>query len=127
MPRCALCGEPFEAKRSTKRYCSASCRARASQGATPVTDLPRPTANGVEAATRAELDAADRLDTALGQAALALARRVDSDRETGASAAAVTKEWRTVMTEALKGAGAAASPLDRARDELARRRAARGA
>lgn len=127
--QCALCGAPFTAKRSTARYCSGSCRARASQGATPVTPMPttQPAEARVVEATRRELVDADRLETALGQAALVLARRVESDRDTGSAAAAVTREWRATLAEATKGAGAQASPLDRARDELAKRRAARGA
>lgn len=126
---CALCGAPFEAKRSTARYCSGSCRARKAQGAQVVTfdRSAEDSSGGVVAATRSELEAAERLDTALGQAALVLARRIDADRDTGSAQAAVTREWRATLAEAVKGAGSQASPLDRARDELAKRRAARGA
>lgn len=126
---CVICGGEFEAKRSTAKYDTASCRARASQGAAVLGFTPERSTEdaGVVAATRRELEDAERLETALGQAALVLARRVESDRDTGSAAAALTREWRATLAEAVKGAGAQASPLDRARDELARRRAARGA
>lgn len=127
---CAVCGTPFTAQRSTARYCSGSCRARKSQGAEvlPITPPEAPAGGGVLEATRRELDEADRLNTALGQAAMVLARRVDaSDRDAGSAAAAVTREWRAMLAEAVKGSAAQSSPLDRARDELAKRRAARGA
>lgn len=127
---CVICGRPFEAKRSTAKYDKPSCRARAAQGAKVLTLSERqaaPAAPGVVAATRRELEEAGRLETALGQAALVLARRVEDDRDTGSAAAAVTREWRAVKAEALAGAGAQQSPLDKARDELAKRRAARGA
>lgn len=73
-----------------------------------------------------ELEEAGRLDTALGQAALGLAALLDAG-EGGSAAAALTREFRATRAEALQGAGALASPLDKARDELAKRRAARGA
>jgi hypothetical protein len=83
--------------------------------------------SGLVAATRAELEAADRLGSAFGQAALALAVRVESGRDTGAAVAALTRELRASLDAALANARAAGSPLDAAKDELARRRALRGA
>jgi hypothetical protein len=128
---CALCKKPFSAQRSSAKYCSGSCRARWAQGERPTPD--DETSSGglslgaVAAATSRELSDAERLDTALGQAALRLAERLDSGRETGAAAAAVTRELRATLADALKGATRVQSPVEAARDELARRRAARGA
>ena len=124
---CASCGQPYEAKRQTSRFCSTQCRVRASRGHVVEVGSTRPTQGHVVAATRAELDAADREASAFGQAALALAERIDARQDTGAGLASLTREWRMTLVEAVKGAGAQASPLDKARDELARRRAARGA
>jgi len=67
-----------------------------------------------DAATR-ELEAADRLDTVLGQAALVLARRIESPMETGASIASMTKQLRETLADALKGAQQVADPLDEIR------------
>src|ERR1044072_6203140 len=110
---CDVCGKSYEAQRASSRYCSSSCRARKAQGAT-VREM-RPPAesaseSGVVAATRRELEAAGRLDSALGQAALVLARRVESDRDTGSAAAALVKEWRATKAEALKGVPGASAP-----------------
>lgn len=87
----------------------------------------RDRAGRVTEATRLELEEAGRAETALGNGALALAARIDAAQDTGAGLASLTREWRATLGEAVKGVGAAASPLDKARDELAKRRAARGA
>jgi hypothetical protein len=73
------------------------------------------------AAVRAELEAADRLGTALGQQALALAERMSSKFDTGSAVAAVSKELRAVMDAALANAATAADALD----ELSARRRAK--
>jgi hypothetical protein len=72
----------------------------------------------------AELQAAGRADTALGQQALALAERVNNPRDTGSAIAALSKELRAVMVEALKGAEVAADPLDELRARRDRIRSA---
>ncbi|MFB2571381.1 hypothetical protein [Micrococcus sp. IITD107] len=104
---CAECHEPFEAKRSTARYCSDRCRVRAhrkkgprmpspvkkaaaqataraaladtNEASTPppVEDEEAPVLDTVEATVRAELVKAGKQGTVLGQAALVLARRLD--------------------------------------------------
>jgi len=68
--------------------------------------------------TRDQLDAAGRLETYQGQAALELARRIVSPFESGSSVASMTKQLRETMADALKGAAVAADPLD----EIRRRR-----
>lgn len=75
------------------------------------------------AAVMAELVEAGRLDTVLGQQALTIAEKLGSLFDTGSSAAALSKELRALMAEAVKGAAVAADPLD----ELRARRAAKRA
>jgi hypothetical protein len=65
--------------------------------------------------TARELEDAGRLDTVFGQAALVLARRIESPMETGSSIASMTKQLRETMVDALKGAAVAADPLDEIR------------
>lgn len=76
--------------------------------------------------TARQLREAERFDTVLGQQALALARRIESPMETGASVASMSKEFRAVMVEALDGVNVAADPLDELRLRRDRRRSAAG-
>ena len=78
---------------------------------------------GLVAAVRAELEAADRLSTVAGQHALELARRIAAAPEMSSGVAALSRELRAVMGEALAGVGAAADPVDelRARRDAKRR------
>ncbi len=132
---CEACGKTFEARRSTAKFCGATCRKRKERGnAAPARKaaearppvrlvasegLPAQVAGQpVVEAVRKELEAADRLDTALGQQAVRLAERLHSEYDTGSAVASVSRELRAVMAEALKDAGAAADPVD----ELAQRR-----
>lgn len=71
----------------------------------------RPATLGTVGATHAELERAGRLDTHLGQSALALAARIDSATAVMGFAALV-KELRMTMVEALKGAPRQADELD---------------
>lgn len=120
---CNACGKPYQAQRSTSKFCSSSCRARAAQGAPIASATPIAEASGgLSAATERELRDAGRFDTILGQQALALARRIESPAETGASVASMSKEFRAVMAEALDGVNAAADPLDELRLRRDRRR-----
>ena len=75
----------------------------------------------MRAATLRELEAAGRADSSVGLAALGLAARIDTAADTGASMAALVREYRATMAEAVRGASVAASPLD----ELRRRRDAK--
>lgn len=145
---CNVCGTVYEAQRSTSKYCSARCRMRVSRGVvtapevterdiTPVTvgDMPPVTVlvppsdlevGPVETALLAELTEVERATTALGQAALALARRVDIGRDTGAGLASLVKQLEATAKAATANVKSEASPLDLMRDELAERRS-RGA
>lgn len=144
---CDCCGEAYEAKRPASKFCSANCRKRASRGATtpkavtgsetpPITEgdvtpfpiMPPPDreVGEVESALLAELTGVERSGTMLGRAALALARRVDEGRDTGAGLASLVKQLEATTKAATADVKSAASPLDRMRDELAERRS-RGA
>jgi len=126
--KCASCGRSYQATRPNSKFCGDTCRKRAQRSPKkspePV-DLSLPELLAglgsaktswplTDAATR-ELEAADRLDTVLGQAALVLARRIESPMETGASIASMTKQLRETLADALKGAQQAADPLDEIR------------
>lgn len=74
----------------------------------------------------AELEVANRSNTARGKAAVLLARRIDATvAESGSSYAALHREWQASLDRATAGTGAEKSPVDRARDQLAERRARR--
>lgn len=75
-------------------------------------------------AVEAELETVDRLGTVLGQAAVGLAQRIEQNRDTGSALAALNRELRATVAEAVKGAGAPRSAISRHRDELAARRRA---
>jgi hypothetical protein len=133
---CDVCGQTYDAKRPNSKYCGDTCRKRASRGHVTDSDadlvaLPvsaREIERGpVESALFAELAVAERDKTTLGQAALSLARRVDVGRDTGAGLASLVKQLEATAKAATADVKSAASPLDKARDQLAERRAKRGA
>ncbi len=124
---CDACGTEYEAQRKTSRYCSTRCRMRASRRPEAPVAAEMPESGGLLEALRRELVEAGRLETALGQQAMALAVKLGSPSDTGSAMAAVSRELRAVREEALRGAGQDASPLSRARDELAARRTRRSA
>lgn len=102
---CDHCGAAYTARRSTSRYCSDACRKRArraSERAAEVVLLPGP----VTAATRRELVAAGRLESAFGQVALILATHIDSASTTAQVRAvpALCREHSRCMVAALKDA-----------------------
>jgi hypothetical protein len=70
-----------------------------------------------------ELTAAGRLESSAGQAAIALATRIDEGAESSAGLAALTRELRAAMAEALANVTEAGDALD----ELRARREARRA
>lgn len=130
---CAGCGRGFEAQRKTARYCGSNCRVRAHRGTVapiraadppdstpPAVAEPRspdPDPEGVDqelvAAARRELVAAGRLDSVLGQQALQLAARMCSAApETGSAFAALSRELRAVMAEAVSDGEAQDDPVN---------------
>jgi hypothetical protein len=127
---CDQCGRVYEAKASTSRYCGSGCRARASEGIPPsvadagVVPLPSPAESSGELASsiRRTLTDAGRLDTWQGQAALSIAARIDAGEDSGSAIAALQRELRATMVEAMRGVGAPRSAVSAMRDELAARR-----
>lgn len=134
---CAHCGTAFEARTARARYCGSTCRARASEKAKRDGATPSPaampvapvqsaaSAGGLVEAVRRELEAAQRLDSFLGQQALGLAARIEAGGDTGSAVAALSKELRAVMDAALADAPKAADALDELSER--RRRKASGA
>lgn len=126
---CDSCGKEYEAKTPRSRFCSDRCRA-ANKGRpkAEVVALPATEVQGsVYRSTLAALEKVERVDHPAGQSALLLARRMDAQVDTGSALAALAREHAARLESALAGTLRNASPLDRARDELARRRAMRGA
>ena len=134
---CDSCGSEYDAKRPTSRFCSGTCqkRHRRARGPVPgeesapaVRALPSPEDRspeaGLSAATQKRLADAGRLDSYEGQSALSLAQRIEfrSTMDTGSAYAALHRELRAAMAEALKGSAEPKSALARHRDELAARR-----
>lgn len=124
---CDSCGSGYEARRPNSRFCSPKCRKRAQRAPAGESPPRVPVALHpmISAATGRELTAAGRLESSLGQAALALARRIDGSAfDSGSSLAALTREWRMTLAAAVEGVPLAASPLDELK---AKRDARRGA
>lgn len=128
-----VCGTEFDARNPRAKFCSDRCRKRAQRGgevvALPVQQPIEPVEamGGVERTTRAALASADRVETPMGQACLALARRIDAPgMDTGSALAALVARLDSSLAVALRGAGATSAP-NALRDELAARRAAHGA
>ncbi len=118
---CAVCGKQFEASSPRAKYCpGTACRKRGSRAGmsevVPVAVIP-PSAPPTQAlldATRRELEQAGVADTALGQQAIELARRMSDPRAMGLSVAPISKELRSIMADVLKAAPQA-SKLDELR------------
>jgi hypothetical protein len=127
---CDVCGEIYEAKRATSKYCSDRCKMRKARGA-PVegvsaASLPVETPDAeigpVEAEARRHLAEVDCETSVLGQAALALARRLDGGRDTGTAMASLAKQLEATLSSATKGVALAADPLDELRARRDRKR-----
>lgn len=121
--QCAGCGAELPLPKSSGRprtkceTCSPTrardARRRAPQKLAGVTsiDLPQHPPSLVDA-TRAQLEAAGRLDSVAGQAALILAAQLVGGQHSGAGFAALAKGLREAMGEAMDGAAVADDPLD---------------
>ena len=124
---CDYCGTAYQAKRSTSRYCTDTCRTKAAQlraGTRVLPAAPVVVESGVLPAVRAELARLGLTDSVAGAAALSLAGRIDAQSEPGAAMAAMVRELRATMAEASAGATVELDVLDELR---ARREARRGA
>jgi hypothetical protein len=130
---CEVCGTAYRPTRSTAKYCSPRCKKRAADKrvadrlAAERAATPRPAETSQSTAlvdqVRAELEEAGRLNTVIGRQALLLATRLETNtNDTGGSAAAVSKELRAVMAEAMSGVHQAEDPVQQSQDELKKRR-----
>lgn len=122
---CDQCGVDYEAKRPSSRYCSARCRnrsARANGGKPrPSASQPEATAPDSAIADHVARELGNQVDTAAGQMAIALARRLDANLDTGSAMAAVARELRTLIVEVLGNQPQAADPIDELRARRDRR------
>ncbi|CAG6392764.1 conserved hypothetical protein [Actinacidiphila cocklensis] len=138
---CETCGNSFDAKRRTAKYCSGKCRVQAQRGSTGTTSTvvafgivpqlpaepePERRAGPLETAAFQELDAVSRAETLAGGVVLALARRIDQagPDDTGSSFAALTKELRAALAAAVAGAEQD-DEIDRARKQMEAKRRGR--
>lgn len=137
---CEGCGEEFEAKRRSAKYCGATCRQRAHRRPAKLVAVPTApepprepqttwTDDGLAEATRRSLEKAGRLGTELGAAAMLLARRLDKVAfdETGGGVASLMKEYRATLAEATKDVETADDELDQIRGAAALKLLAGGA
>ena len=112
-----VCGVKFDARNPRAKYCSDRCRKRAQRGGEVVT-LPMP----AREEPPAELDMGG-IETPMGQACLAIARRIDQPGpDTGSALAALVARLESSLATATRGAGATSAP-NALRDQLAARRA----
>src|SRR5689334_2757501 len=123
---CRSCGNGFEATNPRAKFCGSTCRSRAHRNGevVPLQQPPEPSSPSEEppllVATRRELEKAGVADTALGQQAIELARRMSHPKAMALSVAPISKELRSVMLEAMKEA-----PRQSALDELRAKRDAK--
>src|SRR5690349_4717532 len=81
------CGNQFNAQRSTAKYCSSSCRAKASLDPQPVVQIPSPKRlTGLVDSVRERVEAAGLDGTVDGVSAVALAGRMESAQNDSAYA-----------------------------------------
>ena len=131
---CDVDGVEFETNRKNARFCSDACRQKARRrrksglpenvvqlGVVP--EAPDLEHGPVYTASMAELVEAERQNTTLGRAALALAARIDQGVDTGSGLASAVKTLGDTMAAATKGARRAATPLDRVREARDAKRA----
>jgi hypothetical protein len=133
---CARCAQTFSAKSKRARFCSVKCRTQATRARAhgqPESISPKPTRSpkskpadsptGTLGAVIAELTEAGRLNTSAGQAAVALASRIDAGAESSSGLAALTREMRAAMAEATANVAQAGDALDELRAKREARRA----
>ena len=125
---CEACGKSFNAVRASARFCSDACRKRVARhgGAKPqlsvVESMPeRPkNAGSLLGAVMIALEEAKTLETPAGRLAVSLASRIEDpvSMDSGSAVAALSRELRAVMAEALARSSKSSSPLDLIREGL---------
>lgn len=123
--RCNQCDRPYQARRSTSKYCTEKCRndAKTKPAATTLrVAAAGPVGGRVAEMVERELAKVQRVETVAGQAALVLARRLDTGYlDTGSGLTALAKQLESTMATALAGAPKAPDFID----ELEQRRLAK--
>ena len=124
---CDCCGRTYEAKRSTSRYCTDICRMRAKRGTPmplhvverPAEQQPKPDGSLLGSVLVA-LNEAGTIDAPAGRLAAQLAARLcdPNANDSGSAVAALARELRAVLAEAIPTRAASASPLDAIREGL---------
>ncbi|MBB3041011.1 hypothetical protein [Nocardioides soli] len=113
---CAQCGEVFEAKRSTAKYCGDRCRQQARRKVPAAeAEAIEPRLPSIVTTTQAELTRIGKLDTVLGAQAMTLAQRMTSMKDTGSAIAALSRELDRVMLRVAAGAAKQEDQLASAR------------
>ena len=104
---CAVCGEGFEAQTAKARFCSTTCRTRNHKNprlaevraiSTPAVPPPAPDSS-VTARTLTRIASLELDEDPQAAVALVLARRLDSDAETGAAVASLARQYGAVMED----------------------------
>lgn len=138
---CTVCGAEFSAARAHAKFCSDACRQRARRKAPPPPGTPaaqRADAKAIAAdllsgaslieQVRAELDAARKLETPTGQAALVVAGRMLSPFSKAGEVASLSRELSRLMLAAVGPAAKDESVVDEVKakreQKIARARAA---
>lgn len=109
--KCESCGRAYEARSSRSRFCGGTCQKRGIRANPQVAPAPAGD-DGLVGAVRLELEEAGRLESVAGQAALLLAGKMCGGGDTGSGLAALERELRATMVEALQGGVAVGDPLD---------------
>ena len=113
---CDMCGVEYVAKRPQSRFCSDLCRKRAQrapQTATAGSERSASLVDGqVTARTEARIAELDLLEDPQAAVALVLARRLDSDAETGAAVASLARQYQVVMDDLGRRGRRSQDPLD---------------
>lgn len=126
---CTQCSSEFEAKRSTAKFCSPTCRQRSRRGKSEPGKVEAPADNtegapaqaltfgillgeDIVAATKRDLEAAKKLDTVVGRQALVIAARMTLPKATGSEIAALSRELSRLMSLAVGKGNQEADPVD---------------
>jgi hypothetical protein len=117
------CGRSIAHKRHDAKYCCPAHKKAGQRGRLVSVPMDREEGGtgagtvdeSVVEATRRELEAAGRLDTALGRATLKLAAQLDAGHDTGSSSAALARQFAAMLADATRGSEAEVTELDRLR------------
>lgn len=133
MAECAACSEKFEPANKLARFCKrdecvrsrARDRKRKQLGVAPsppASETMEASSGSPYAAVLRVLKETGQVDSPDGQIALELARRLTfAGSDTGSSVAAVARELRTALRDAIQEAQLVGDPLDELRERRARR------